>query len=807
MYFKEIATVTDGVVLESYDPKAEITNIVIDSRKPFAAGGAIFFAIKGERHDGHRFARQIYDRGCRNFVVEEDVNLSGANLISVKNTTEALQKVAAYHRRQFDIEVVGITGSNGKTIVKEWLYACLSSAMKIAKSPHSYNSQIGVPLSVWNLSPSDELAIFEAGISTTGEMEKLADIIRPVTGIFTNLGSAHDEGFDSRERKFREKARLFATARKVVYNSDDPQLSFGQKGFAWGSDEKSDVVVLQTEVYGRQTRRLLRCRNHTLEVAFPFTDRPSLENAMHCVAYMLMQGYSPDFIREGIGRLQKLAMRLELKRAINNSYIIDDTYNNDLVGLEQAIAFLAAQHQRSKKIVILSDLLQSGLSDDVLYAKVAGLLSSAGVEVFIGIGPAISAQRALFSGIITHFFTHTRELIDNPDFTNLADAVILIKGARPFQFENVSKLLEEKIHGTVLEISLDALTNNLNSYRSLLSPSVGLMVMIKAFAYGNGSYEVANLLQFHRVSYLAVAYNDEGVQLRKNGITLPIMVMNPHEDTFASITKHQLEPVIYNAFLLDRFIRFLHGKACDIHLEIDTGMRRLGFGMNELGALVDTLNRHTNLRVKSIFSHMAAADEAGHDLFSQTQATTFEQAAARISHGLGYKPLKHLVNSSGIVRFPQYHYDMVRLGIGFYGFETTLSERGKLQPVGTLKTVISQIHTLQNGDTVGYGRKGVASEGMQLATIAIGYADGFSRALGNGVGEVVIRGRRAPVVGNVCMDMTMVDVTGFHVEIGDEVEIFGGNIPVTELASKTNTIPYEILTNVSQRVKRVFHVY
>ncbi len=805
MTLQQLASITSGQLVNS-SVASELKSIVLDSRKPFIAQGAVFFALVGQHHNGHEYIKDLYQRGVRLFVVEQPRTLpDDASILIVKNTTQALQQLSAAHRQTFDIPVIAITGSNGKTITKEWLFSCLTPLYRIARSPQSYNSQIGVPLSVWNLSKEHTLAIFEAGISKPNEMQKLEEIIQPTLGIFTNLGSAHAEGFESDEQKFKEKAKLFDHVKRVIFNGDDDLFyqTFKSKAYCWGNHQRCDVQIVDQQSEGHDTIITLKnnSRHHTLKL--PFSDSASIENIMHCVTMMLYMELNMAFIQERINKLSQVKMRLELKKAVNNCYLIDDTYNNDLGGLQHALEFLARQNQRKKKVVVLSDILQSGLTEENLYTQVAQLLKASKIDEFIGIGKALNHHHDKFER--GKFYDTTEAFLSVLEDHNLQDAILLIKGARLFSFEKIVKVLEEKIHGTVLEINLDALTNNLNFYRSKLASNTKLMIMVKAFAYGSGSHEIASLMQFHRADYLGVAYADEGIYLRENGIYLPIMVMNPSEESYEALLKYDLEPEIYGVPQLKRFIAFLDGREAGIHIKLETGMKRLGFESAELPELISLLQQNSNLKVKTVFSHLAGADDDAHTDFSKKQADLFYELSSKIKGELAIKPLLHLVNSPGILRYPQYHFDMVRLGIGLYGLESNNSEWQKeLQTISTLKTVISQIRTVKAGETVGYGRKGEAQHDMRIATIAIGYADGFSRSFSQGVGEVFINGQRAKVMGNVCMDMTMIDVTSLKVAEGDEVEIFGTNVSIKELAEKINTIPYEILTNVSQRVKRVY---
>ena len=780
-----------------------IAHLITDSRMPFISHQSLFIAIKGPHHDGHAYIATMHERGVRNFLVEQPVQIADSNVLVVKDSIAALQQIAARQRSKFDIPVIGITGSNAKTIVKEWLYTCLAPKLQIVRSPKSYNSQIGVPLSIWQIQPTDELGIFEAGISKPGEMEKLAEMISPTIGLFTNIGTAHDEGFSSRDEKVIEKARLFKEAQTVVYCADHP-VNFGDKSFTWGRLSSADLHIADAQSDGQETTLFIHTNKQNFHVVFPFADRASIENAMHCVAVMWLLTCDVKYIQQAVSRLDRLPMRLALKPAIGNSYVIDDSYSNDIGGLQQALNFFALQNQREKRVVILSDIAEAGPNKRELYESVGKMLDSTSISVLVGVGQDIQQVERYYHGT-SLLFENTAELLEAMPFDAIRNAIILVKGARKYAFEKVTKRLEAKVHGTVLEINLDALTHNLNFYRSKLATGTKLMVMVKAFGYGSGSQEIANLLQFHRVDYLGVAYADEGVHLRENGIHLPIMVMNPNEATFDAMLAFNLEPEMYDLIQLRGFLQFLNGREAKIHLKLETGMKRLGFEFSELDELTQVLKKHKNVRVASVFSHLAGADERVHDQFSQQQAQLYEQGYQLVAGSLGYKPIRHLVNSPGIIRFPQYHYDMVRLGIGLYGMEAANQDQKKLLPISSLKTVVSQVKKLSSGQSVGYSRKGIADKDMTIATIAIGYADGYSRAFSRGVGKVMIQGKPAAVVGNVCMDMTMVDVTGMDVKAGDEVEIFGEHQSIKDLAEQIGTIPYEILTNVSQRVKRIYH--
>jgi alanine racemase len=785
-----------------------ITNLLTDSRKALVDTGSVFFAINGERHDGHRFLKDVYESGVRQFVVEQQLaileSFQDANILLVSSSLDALQSLATHQRKLFTKTVVGITGSNGKTIVKEWLYQLLSPDFNIAKNPGSYNSQLGVPLSVWQLDKHHDIGIFEAGISKPAEMKKLAEIIQPTIGIFTNIGHAHDEGFSSMDEKLREKLQLFNSASLVIASEENEQVkktfdALKIKTLTWSFGKTSAIQIQKLS----ERNYNISYKGSQFNLELPFVDPASVENCFHCVALLLHMKYSPAKIQERILALRAVPMRLELKEGINQSQIIDDTYNNDLSGLKISLEFLSNQQQKQKKRVILSDILESGVQEEELVKQIATLLSKFHITCFVGIGESLFRHKLKFPSN-AEFFNSTESFLSSFDFESIGHEVVLVKGARKFKFERIIEKLQKKVHGTVMEIDLGGVVKNLNFFRSRILPSTKIMVMVKAFAYGSGSNEIANLLQYHRVDYLGVAYADEGVDLRKNNISLPIMVMNPSEETFDSLISHNLEPEIYNFRILNSLIRFLSGRKLNVHVKIDTGMHRLGFDATHVNDLLKILNENKNLKVASVFSHLAGADEAQHDEFSAQQADTFFKNASLISDALGYKPLFHILNSPGILRLPKFQFDMVRLGIGLYGVNPTREPIEGLQPVATLKTIVSQVKRIPAGETIGYGRRGKADRDISIATIAIGYADGFSRAFSRGIGRVLINGQQVPVIGNVCMDMTMVDITGLDVKEGDEVIIFGKDLPIQTLASSINTIPYEILTSMSERIKRLF---
>jgi Alr-MurF fusion protein len=817
--FKQATDCVKGTFIQQHNPSSTIQYLLTDSRKLTTPAISLFFAIHGGRHNGHKFIQELYDKGVRQFVVEKDHipdidQLPEANIISVENSVQALQQIAVCHRSAFSLPVVAITGSNGKTIVKEWLSTMLAKQFNVVKSPKSYNSQIGVPLSVWQINETHTLGIFEAGISRPGEMAHLERVIQPSIGIFTNIGTAHDENFKDWQQKTREKLLLFRHCTVLIYCLDhqvirqevSDLLHLQLRTFTWSRTSSTATVYLK-QFYREETRSqlLIYYKQSDFSLTIPFTDEASIENIMHCVSLMLYLEMEFTEIQNRLNLLQPVSMRLELKQGMNGCYLIDDTYNNDLAGLTMALDFLNLQKQRPIKTLILSDLLETGMPEAHLYQHIAQLLEDKDINRLIGIGEVILRNKKFFH-LPAQFYPNIESFLQDSLLKKFSNELILLKGARTFHFENIVHKLQQKTHGTVLEINLDALAHNLNEHRNQLNSQTKIMVMVKAFAYGSGSAEVANFLQFQRVDYLAVAYADEGVVLRENGIHLPIMVMNPSPETFGLLLNYRLEPELYSLSILKEFIHFLKAtnQASGVHLKFDTGMHRLGFEIKEITELIQLLKQTDKIKVSSVLSHLAAADEAKFDNFTQQQIQAFETMTESITGVLGYMPIRHILNSAGITRFSKQQLDMVRLGIGLYGVAASDSDQLALQTVGTLKTTISQIKQVKAGETVGYSRRGKIEKDSTIATIAIGYADGFDRRLGNGVGKVWIHGELAPVVGSVCMDMTMVDITGIQATEGEEVVIFGQQHPITEMAACIGTIPYEILTGISERVKRVF---
>lgn len=788
MLFSELSKITNGKVLRLQED-TDITKFSIDSRKIVARNSTVFIAIRGEQNDGHEFITEVENLGISNFIIEDEkVAPTSGNVLLVRSGVEALQTIAQFHREHFDYPVIGITGSNGKTTVKEWLWEILTKEKKVVKNPKSYNSQVGVPLSILEMGAHD-LGIFEAGISQVGEMERLAKIIQPHYGIFTNIGEAHSRGFDSQREKIQEKAKLFESAESVIvrFEHEDIREVLEAKGIStvtWSiENEKADYLFLRD---GGE----FSLNNSSLRFILPFQNPNQVENALHAVVMALEIGISNDSIQSTMESLRPVPMRLELKKAINDCYVIDDTYNNDLFGLEVALDFLNEQNPHQEKVLILSDILQSSLSNAELSEKINSLVKAKGLVKCFHIGTQLNLNGSQF-GTTDDFLNQL------PDFEN---QTILVKGARSFAFEKIVERLENKTHGTILEINFEALRRNLNQYRSRLKPETKLMVMVKAFAYGSGLSEVASFLQNEAADYLGVAYVDEAIELRKKGITLPIMIMNPEETDFSLFEKYDLEAEIYSPEILKRFIK--SGTDTSVHIKLETGMNRLGFTKRELPDLLSLLRENPLMKVSGIFTHFSSSDAPDEDPFTHQQASDFVEMVEKIVSALGYRPLVHSVNSPGMIRFPEYHFDMVRLGIGLYGFDPT--DTLTLEPVSQLKTSISQIKNLKAGDTVGYSRMGKLNKDSTIAIIPIGYADGYLRVFGNGNGKIGIGNKLAPTVGNICMDMTMIDVTGLNVKTGDEVTIFGSSPTIQDLAKWSNTIPYEILTNVSERVKRIY---
>ena len=824
---KEIAAICNGRWLNKNSSVADSSYLSLDSRKISFPESTVFFAIRNQHQNANLFIENLYAKGVRNFVTDEENDalkkIPLANIVLVNDTVSALQKLAIDHRNKFsklNLRVVGITGSNGKTIVKEWLNQLLENVYSIVRSPKSFNSQIGVPLSVLNINADNNLGIFEAGISQPGEMKNLEKIIKPTIGIFTNIGNAHDEGFKNHKEKIEEKLILFKDAKHVVFCADDEFLwneiklfqkkNKGVQLFSWGkkSDQTVQIKEIKTNISSSTIHIGYKGEKVTIEI--PFIDEASIQNAIHCLCVLFILKKNNQEILDRFQSLYSIAMRLEMKEGINHCSIINDSYSNDLYSLGIALDFLNQQKQHKRRTLILSDILQSGMGPQKLYSQVSALLQQKNVDRLFGIGPDIFPQQKQFSSIRNKsFFKSTEEFLSNIFLSDFSDETILIKGARSFEFEKISHLLEQKVHQTVLSINLNSIVHNLKKYKEKLQPQTKIMAMVKAFSYGSGSYEIASVLEFNKVDYLAVAYADEGVELRKAGITLPIMVMNIDNSSFDSILNYNLEPEIFSFALLNDFTAFLKKSEVEdypVHLKIDTGMHRLGFMENEMDFLCKKILGNHFIKVKSVFSHLAASEDPKQDDFTSLQFSVFNNCCSKIEKTLGYSFLKHIDNTSGISRHLELQMDMVRLGIGLYGIDANVEMQKQLRNVSTLTTTISQIKKIAAGETVGYGRMGKVEKDSTIAIVRIGYADGYSRRLGNNKGKMLLKNKLVPVIGNVCMDMTMLDVSAIkNLKEGDEVVVFGEDLNLQMLSSWAETIPYEIMTGISERVKRVYY--
>lgn len=798
---------------------AHIDWVLTDSRSLCFAEETLFFALKTKRNDGHKYIPELYSRGVRNFVVSDlPQNMEtyqDANFLLTDSPLKALQKLAEKHRMQFDIPVIGVTGSNGKTIVKEWIYQLLGPERIVTRSPRSYNSQIGVPLSVWLMNEKTEIAVFEAGISEMGEMEALQNMIRPTIGVLTNIGGAHQENFYSLYDKCMEKLSLFKDCDVVIYDGDNEIIAncvskclFGAREIAWSKKDNEKPLYIERIEKGEVSTTIhYRYLSLPGEYTIPFIDDASIENSLHCLAVALYMMVPAEEIAKRMAHLEPVAMRLEVKEGKNNCTLINDSYNSDLASLDIALNFLSrrSEDRGRKRTLILSDLLETGQSDKLLYRQVADLVRTHGIDKIIGVGESISEAAFRFE-MEKYFFRTTEEFLASDMLLNLRDEVILIKGSRSFHFDDITERLELKVHETILEIDLNALVDNLNYYRSRLKPETKMVCMVKASAYGAGSYEIAKTLQDHRVDYLAVAVADEGAELRKAGITGSIIIMNPEMTSFKSLFDYKLEPEVYNFHLLGELIKVAEKEGVTnfpIHIKLDTGMHRLGFEPSEIPELIRRLKRQNAVIPRSVFSHLVGSDSAQFDAFTRRQIEMFEQATEELQSAFSHKILRHICNTAGILRYPGAHFDMVRLGIGLYGVEPFTNKM--LHNVSTLKTTVLQIRNVPQEDSVGYSRKGRLNRDSRIAAIPIGYADGLNRHLGNGRAWCLVNGQKAPYVGNICMDVCMIDVTDIDCKEGDQVIIFGDDLPVTTLADILETIPYEILTSVSTRVKRVYY--
>lgn len=794
-------------------PETEVRSILFDSRKLSAVKGTLFIALRGSRRNGHKYIKPLLEKGVRNFLVEHiPEHLQGrANFLVVPDTLVAFQRMATQIRMQRSAKIIAVTGSNGKTIVKEWLAQVLSKHVRISKTPKSYNSQIGVPLSVSNLSENAAYGIYEAGISEPDQVEKLAQILQADIGIFTNIGSAHQEYFSNRQQKIREKLRLFENCKLLVYCADHDQVAeeiatypFKHQPDLWSWSVKGQHAHVQYHLDGNQVE--LNHKGATHRFALNFADDASTENALQVFTCMLALGYVPKEIIPEMTRLHSREMRLEMKKGHGNILLVNDAYTNDLESLKIALEFFTQQAGDRKKILVLSEIEQSGLSPDQLDKELERLLKGHPLDAIYLIGPALRGLVEKDKRIVAHLNT-TAQFVQKIPATVFRGSALLLKGSRTHAFERIDALLAEKSHETILEINLANMVHNLNYFRKKLKPGVKLMVMVKASGYGAGSVELARMLEYHKVDYLSVAYADEGVELRKAGIELPIMVLNPEMAALDSFFDYRLEPEVYSFRMLNALLERLKASGeerLNIHLKLETGMHRLGFEHNELDVLIKLLKENEGLRIRSVFSHLAVADEPSEKAFTLKQIKRFEEMAEVLRANLPYGFDRHILNSPGISQYPQAQFEMVRLGIGLHGVSALTSEVPFLKPLGTLKATVSQIRQLNKGDSVGYGRAYVAEGNETIATISIGYADGFRRSLGDGVGQVWINDAFYPVIGRVCMDMCMIKVQEGKVQEGDAVEVFGQNQSIYQLAEQMQTIPYEVLTSVSARVKRVY---
>ncbi len=795
-----------------------IKHIIIDSRKIVSNQNSVFVAIIGERHNGHKYIEPLINKGYTNFIVsslpEKHETYTSCSFLFVNDTIKALHEIITQYRKKFNIPVIGITGSNGKTIVKEWLFYLLKDYFNIVRSPKSYNSQVGVPLSVWQLNEKTELAIFEAGVSQTNEMSKLEKMIKPTIGIFTNIGDAHQENFIDYKHKISEKLKLFEYSDVIIYCSDyqiidmqiktEKNFDYENKIFTWSKKYTADLYVNSIIKSNSTSIIKAKYKENEISITIPFVDEVSINNAITAWCLMIYLGIDNKIISDRMQKLSTIAMRLELKEGINNCLVVNDSYNSDIGSLNIAIDFLNQQKRNDKKTLIVSDIFESGKIDDALYTEIAEIIKKKNISKLIGIGSNIIKYAKKFDAN-SKFYINTDEFLAKIELSEFENQDILLKGSRIYEFEKISNILQKKVHETVLEVNLNSLINNLNYFKSLIKKETKVMAIVKAFSYGSGIYEIANILQYHGVDYLAVAYPDEGVELRKAGITLPIMVMNSDEKSFDIMLENELEPEIYNFRILKAYYSNLIKNgvvSAAIHLKIDTGMKRLGFEENEIPNLINELKNKPELIIKSIFSHLVASEDENLDNFTENQMFKFRKITTEMSNQLNISPLLHILNTAGIERFANSQFSMVRLGIGLYGFGQT---KNKLEYVNSLKTIITQIKNINANETIGYNRKGSLNKDGKIAIIPIGYADGLNRALSNGVGYVLINGKKAPFVGNICMDMSMVDITEIEANEGDKVIVFDDNLTVEEIAKKLNTIPYEILTSISSRVKRVYY--
>jgi len=806
----EIAEITDSTLLLSTSV-TKISSVILDSRTYNGNSQSIFIAIVGAQHNGHKYINDMYLKGCRNFWVQKNevyTVFNDANYIESNSVIDSYQLLITNYRNKYTNPLIAITGSNGKTSIKEALFNILSKQFEVVRSPRSYNSQIGVPLSIQLINNSTEFAIIEAGISECGEMQRLQKIIQPTIGIFANIGDAHEEGFEDEAQKVSEKMKLFKSVQQLIICADHSEiykqalLLSHVELHAWSFNNKGNILVSVDSLKNNETYINISSEKINISVTVPFADSFLIENAIHTLIAANLLGVKSEFLSE-IKNVPKLSMRLEQKEGKNNCTIINDSYNSDFVSVKHALDVLSTQVQHENKIVILSDIIQAGTHKEERYKELRYVIEKSGVSKFIGVGADVKKYLNSMN-VESKFYNSTQDFLDKISISSFNNQTILLKGGRDFMFEKISGKLELQTHQTVLEINLQSMVNNLNYFKSYLHAETKLMVMVKAFSYGSGSYEIANLLQHHKVDYLAVAFIDEGIELRNAGVSLPIVVMNPEIGIMPQLFENNLEPEIHNFDVLKEYALYCNSQTGEYkaHIKIDTGMARYGFSVNNVEKIISEFKSIPNSKIASVFSHLAGSDEQQFDEFTLSQIKLFDECSSKIINAFNYKIIRHILNSAGIERFPEYQFDMVRLGIGLYGISALNSKR--TSHLSTLKTFVSHVREIDGGTTVGYSRKGKVTEKSRIAVLPIGYADGYNRLLSNGVGQVVINNQLAPIIGNVCMDACMVDITNVSAEIGDEVILFGAELPITDMASKLNTIPYEVITSISRRVKRVY---
>ena len=809
----QIITPTNHSVL---DANCGISELAFDSRKITFPEQTLFFAIKTAKNDGHLYISELIKQKVKNFVISENIEHYknfNANFYQIDKPVLAMQQMASEHRKTFTYPVVGITGSNGKTIVKEWLSTILSHEFSVIKSPNSYNSQIGVPLSVWKMNDTYGFAIFEAGISQKNEMEKLEAVIQPDIGILTNIGNAHSGFFKNDKEKLIEKLKLFKSSSTIIYNNDNAlirktliQDEFAHlKKISWGKHQNSYYKIISQKQLQNSTIIEFSHSPEWLEI--PFIDAASIENVLHISAFLMNMGYSLSCISKQLPSLSPLSMRMEIKEAHNHSILINDTYSLDVNSLRIALDFLSNQTQFTKKTLIISDFEQVNWGEKE-YLELSKIFDNYHITKMVVVGNEMRKRHHYFPVVEKYFYATTNELLAHLDYINIRDEAVLIKGARSFRFERVVQALQLKTHQTILQVDLAAIIQNLHYFKKFLHPETKIMAMVKAMSYGLGDAELINELCYHQIDYLAVAYTDEGIALRNRNITRPVIVLGAEATGFELMIRYQLEPEVFNLFYLKELIATLQNypeiESFPIHIKVDTGMHRLGFDEDELDEMLQLVNRSSQLKIASVFTHLAASEDANEDRFTQNQIQKFNAICKKIDVQISYPYLRHILNTAGIVRFPEAQFDMVRLGLGLYGFSPVPEIQPHLQSVVTLKSVITQIKNVKKSETIGYNRSFTAQKDMQIAIVPVGYADGFPRELSNGVGSMRVQQTQCPIVGKICMDMTMIDVTELKVSIGDEVIIYDAENTLEKTGASIGKTSYELLTAISKRVPRIY---